>query len=269
MRKKKQKRWTSAAARRLLGLAGNPPTVEKAAEVVATRLLEGVRCPPTDLEALRPRLNVSEYEPIDGLPISGELRKDGDGFKIVYSASLQPGRRRFTIAHELAHAVFETTGPNCPRYGNELERICNMLASELLMPRRILVEHVGSSIHPGRIYDLARVFETSLMATALRCHQVFGISIFQVENACLVWGYGAIRHQRDIEVHIHESEAAITQAMEGIPGETAVYLNGRDHVCSWASARGKRRALFVLQPRSSMQQEVKGLVAATSRLIIS
>jgi hypothetical protein len=258
MRKKKQKRWTSAAARRLLGLAGNPPTVEKAAEVVAQRLLEGIACPPTDLEALRPRLKVSGFEPIDGLPISGELRKDGDGFKIVYSASLQPGRRRFTIAHELGHAIFETTGPNCPRYGNELERICDMLASELLMPRKILVEHVGPGIEPGRIYDLARTFETSLMATALRCHQVFGISVFQVENARLAWGYGVIRHQRDIEVHMHQSEAAIIQAMEGVAGETTVYLNGRDHLCSWASARGQRRALFVLQPRSSARQEMKG-----------
>jgi IrrE N-terminal-like domain len=259
MRKRKQKRWTSAAARRLLGLAGNPPTVEKAAELVATRLLEGICCPPTDLEALRTRLNVSGFEPIDGLPISGELRKDGDGFKIVYSASLQPGRRRFTIAHELAHAVFETTGPNCPRYGNELERICDLLASEILLPRKILVENAGASIQPVRIFDLARIFETSLMATALRCHQVFGISIFHVENARLVWGYGAIRHQRDIEVHIHQ-EAAITQAMEGVAGETKVYLNGRDHVCSWASARGQRRALFVLQPRSSVRTNSANLL---------
>lgn len=245
--KKKQKHWKSAAARRMLELSGNPPTVETAVELLATRLLHGVRCPPTDLEGLGPLLKVNGFESVDGLPISGELRQDGDALKVVYSASLQTGRRRFTIAHELAHAVFEMTGPNCPRHGNELERICDMLATELLLPREIFAEHAGSKIDPGKIYELARVFQTSLMATALRCFELFGTSVFQVEDGRLVWGYGAVRKQREMEAFINGSREAISGAMKGVPGETLVYLKGSNHICSWANSQGQGRTLFVLQ----------------------
>src|SRR6266436_7418175 len=115
----KQRHWKSAAARRIAELAGNPPNLEEAVTIIADRLLEGISCPPTDLEALKTRLNVKEFESVTGLPIAGELRRDGDTFKIVYATSLSRGRRRFTIAHELSHAVFETTGAKCPRFGRE------------------------------------------------------------------------------------------------------------------------------------------------------
>src|ERR1700686_5024190 len=97
---RKQERWTSAAARRIVELAGDVPTVEVAVRTVAARLLRDVTCPPTDLEALKERLNVKRIEPMPGLPISGELRADGDGFVIVYSAPMSEGRKRFTVAHE-------------------------------------------------------------------------------------------------------------------------------------------------------------------------
>ena len=245
----KRYRWTSAAAKRILKLAGDPRTVEEAVQVVATRLLQGVPCPPTDLEALKYGLSVNSFEAIPDLPISGELRKDGDGFKVVYSARLSPGRKRFTIAHELGHAIFETTGPNCPRYGNELERICDMLAAELLLPRKIFAAHIGSDIGPVRIYELARDFETSVMATALRCFHLFGISVFQVENANVAWGYGVVRQQRDMRPDMSGFQAAITQAMDGIPGEASVLLRGSAQVLRWVGTPGQRRALFVLQPR--------------------
>ena len=85
-------------------LAGNPSSVEAAVEIIAARLLEGIQCPPTDLEAIRPRLNITQFcaEDIAG---SGELQRDGDGLKVVYSPTLSPTRRRFTIAHECGHRV--------------------------------------------------------------------------------------------------------------------------------------------------------------------
>ena len=51
--------WTSAAARRLLELAGNPPTVEDAVRLIGSWVLSGIPCPPTDLEAIRPRLDIT------------------------------------------------------------------------------------------------------------------------------------------------------------------------------------------------------------------
>jgi hypothetical protein len=244
----REKSWKSAAARRLADLAGNPPTLSRAVEIVAAKHLEGISCPPTHLEALMPRLNISAFEPISGLPFSGELRKDGNYFKVVYSTSLSPGRRRFTIAHELAHAIFETTGPNCPRYGRELERICDMLASEILLPRQVFIERAGSDCSPQKIFKLAGEFQTSLMATALRCYQLFGVSIFQVKDGRLVWGYGAIRNDRHIQDTDDEFRSAISDAMEGKPGERLVFLRRSIYILRWTSVAGLRPGLFVLKP---------------------
>ena len=247
----KKRQWTSAAARRIVEQSQSATTVEEAVLGTASRLLDGVSCPPTDLDVLKNRLNVTSVEPIRGLPISGELRKRGDGFVIVYSSSLSPGRRRFTIAHELGHAVFESTGPNCPRYGRELERICDMLAAEFLMPREVFVARAGKSLHPGRVLMLARDFGTSVMATALRCQQLLRVSVFQVEAARVSWGYGTIRRDHDLQADADGFQDAITRAMRGDIGERMVFVKQRDFRLQWVCLQGEHRALFVLQSENS------------------
>src|SRR5262249_44160125 len=125
-----------AAAKRLRSMANGVERVEDAVHVVAQELLEGIECPPTDLEAVGERVNVRSFVAED-LPISGQLRRGANGFTIAYSVHLSQSRKRFTIAHEIGHAILEGTGPGSPRFGSELERICDMLATELLMPRKI------------------------------------------------------------------------------------------------------------------------------------
>ena len=247
----KKRRWTSAAASRIVEQSRSATTVEEAVHATASRLLDGVSCPPTDLDVLKNRLNVTSVEPIRCLPTSGELRKRDDGFVIVYSSSLSPARRRFTIAHELGHAVFESTGPNCPRYGRELERICDLLAAELLMPREVFVAQAGNNLHPGQVLRLARDFGTSVMATALRCQQLLGVSVFQVEAARVSWGYGKIRRERDLQADAYGFQDAITRAMRGDMGERMVFVKQRDFRLQWVCLRGEHRALFVLQGENS------------------
>ncbi len=245
---RKQKRWHSAAARRIIEFAGNVSTVEDAVRVVAAKLLRDVACPPTDLEALKDLLNVRRIEPIEGLPISGELRPDGDGLAVVYSASMLEGRRRFTIAHEFGHAVFEQTGPNCPRHGVELEKICDMLASEFLMPSDVFKTRLNVSIHPTEIFRLAREFGTSITATSVRCTQLLGVSVFQVNDAEFEWGFGAIRRKSDLNSYRDALCESIDAAMSGTDGEKLVYLRRRDQRLRWTCLKGQRRALFVMQP---------------------
>ena len=239
-------RWTSAASRRLLEYAGNPARVEEAVRIVGQRLLMGISCPPTDLEALKSRLNVTAIEPVEGLPVSGELRVDGRGFRIVHAASLSSGRRRFTVAHEFGHAFFESTGPNCPRYGRELERLCDMLASEFLMPCNIFVERSGTDPSPRKIFRLAREFDTSVMATSLKCRHLFGLSIFQIENDKLAWGFGTVRSQQDLQSDA-ELRSAVASAMNGNAGECSVSLGRFDYALQWEAVYRQRRALFVLK----------------------
>src|SRR5205809_8127944 len=109
MAKTKRQVRLSAAARRLLAYAGNAMAVDEAAGVVVSRLMNGIECPPTDLDAFARRVGVTNVY-ADRLTVSGELRRRNGDFQIAYSSSLSLPRRRFTIAHELGHAIMELTG---------------------------------------------------------------------------------------------------------------------------------------------------------------
>ena len=227
-------------------------------EVTATRLLAGVSCPPTDLDMLMGRLGVTGLEAKRRLPISGELRKERAGLLIVYSATLSPTRRRFTIAHELGHAVFEGTGPNCPRHGRELERICDLLAAEFLMPRAVFLARTGDDLRPGQVLGLARDFGTSVMATALRCRELLQASVFHVEDARVSWGYGAVERQRDLQSDSGGFGEAIGRAMEGERGQQSVFVRQAPARLEWVCLRGGRRALFVLKQRRVRRPHLAG-----------
>jgi hypothetical protein len=245
---KKSKRWTSAAAKRLLSLAGNPATVEDAVQIVASEAIRDIPYPPLPLEALAERLNVTgiTYEEI---PFSGELRPSNGGFTIVCSVHLSSARRRFTIAHELSHAIFEKSGRNCPRTGAELERLCDMLATELLMPRRAFLERCGPDPDINTIFGLARIFETSVTTTAIRCAELLRLSAFQVQDGYVVWSHGAIRKGplRGLDDHLRK---LISNGVAGGSGEEVLALNLNGAVKYWqVKYRGtKGRALFLMRP---------------------
>lgn len=144
--------------------------VEVAIETVAERLRRGTDGPPTDLGAIARRLKVAGVHAGD-LVVAGELRRSPAGFEIYYASGMPAGRRRFTVAHELAHAFFESTGPGCPRVGEELERICDRFAAALLMPMATIageLDHWGPEI----VVDLARRYGVSLSALLLRADEV-------------------------------------------------------------------------------------------------
>ena len=181
--------WSSAAARRLREIAGDPPTIEDAIQIVAARFLDSLECPPTDLDVLAARLNVTQIT-YEDLPFSGELRRNAKGFEIACASRMSASRQRFTVAHELAHAIFETTGPNCPTRGKELERLCDMLASEILMPQEKFMTFAAPHTRIEELFDISRVFKTSLAATAIRYAQLFGCSAFEVQGALVTWDMG-------------------------------------------------------------------------------
>jgi hypothetical protein len=256
---KKDSLWTSAAARRLLKLAGDPPTVEEAVRVVVGRLLEGIPHPPTDLEALKPSLNLTGFYAED-MPISGELRRDGRGFKVIYSAYLSPERRRFTIAHEIGHAIFEKSGPNCPRVGSELERLCDMLAAEILMPRDIFLQKAGDEPSVQKVLELAKLFGTSLSATALRYGELRRVTVFNVQDDAVTWGYGIVKKGL-LKAKDYGIRDAIENSQSNGSGQLIVYLNNPKWVglwkLEWIRLGSPKNAIFLLQPVYSPQIKSK------------
>lgn len=201
----------SAAERRILSLAGNPPDIDIAVMVVAENLMKDVPHPPTNLEALAERLNVSGFD-AEEMPLSGELRRRGKQFRVAYSSYLPLPQRRFTIAHELGHAVFAMSGPRYPRVGEDLERICDMFAAEFLMPTTEFQGKLGDNPTAEKILELSNFFKAPLLSTAIRAAEFQDeSSVFTVENKEVAWSYGKVRKGA-----FHKNNYYLKNALESV-----------------------------------------------------
>ena len=192
MVKKRTKTRVSAAERRIRALSPEAPTLDDAVKSVIAGLLQGVTCPPTDLVEVGRKMGVREIS-YERFPGSGELHKEIGGYRIVCSLDQPPSRRRFTVAHELAHVILERTGRNAPRAGDSVERVCDMLAAECLMPTSVFEDQLPAAPTLTDVVNLAQTFGTSITATAIRCAQFRSICIFGVTGDRVTWGYGGIR----------------------------------------------------------------------------
>ncbi|MEO9900348.1 MULTISPECIES: ImmA/IrrE family metallo-endopeptidase [Alphaproteobacteria] len=112
--------------------------------------------------------------------ISGKIQKDqqrgGDsGFAIFVNKNHHKNRRRFTIAHEIAHYVLheDKIGDGVfddalyrSGLSNRAETQANALAADILMPWRILNKYVET--HGNDVSMLADLFEVSKSAMRIR-----------------------------------------------------------------------------------------------------
>jgi IrrE N-terminal-like domain len=222
--------WKSAAARRLLDRAGSGESVEDAVARLADECLAGVRFPPTDLESVGEKLGITGIHAED-IAGSGELRKEGDGFRIVYSSYLPPASRRFTIAHELGHAILERLDSGPHRAGREVERLCDLFAVDLLMPRNAFMERAEGEISTQKIFDLAKHFRTSISATALRYADLFHISAFAYdEESGIIWGRGIVKAKGHVDTAFLPS---IKAALNGENTSDEVFLDSNNSFQRW------------------------------------
>jgi hypothetical protein len=244
----RHRQWVSAAARRVVRASNGSASVEAAVISITRRLLTGIAGPPTDLPAVGARLSVVDFRS-EELPVAGELRrKDRTHFEVVYTSGMHLGRRRFTIAHELGHAFFEQTGPGCPRFGDELEKICDMFAAEFLMPTDLLGSRVPARPRVRDILEITNVFQVSIQAAVHRCNELRGLQAFGVgRSGDLSFTTGLVRK---IDDHL----ARVTdQVWSGKAAEADVYVdNRRFHSRSWhiegTRVGNSNLGLFVLWP---------------------
>jgi hypothetical protein len=237
--------WRSAAARRLTELAGNGSSPKEAAKIVAERLLKGVLGPPTDLGELARQLGVREILP-ENIPFSGELRREDSALVLVYSTHLSGGRRRFTIAHELGHAVLVREGLKLPHRGGEVERVCDLLASEILMPAKSFSE-AAVPVSISRIFALANQYEVSFSAAAVRCSDLFNASVFKVERGRIRWGFGRFKEgpvsRLDPQIGFRVSEA-----FDREKGSESIRFENAPWRLEWSPSRENGGILFLLCP---------------------
>jgi len=239
---------TSNYAKSLLKATGNPPTIDVAVGMLVSELLRDVSTAPTDLDALGSRLDIMDCR-AENIPFSGELRRNGKRLEIVYSIHLSDERRRFTIAHEMGHALLERAGKRLPHSGTEVERLCDKFAAEILMPRDRFLETIGSTLTIERLFDLKRAFQVSLNAISLRCFELKRDSVFEVEKDSILWGSGIVK-KGPVDLVESGIRLGIDSAAESERGNQEIYFNDKGNThrgeLEW-SRRSRGRTLFILR----------------------
>ena len=181
--------------------------VEAAASIRATLALdvEERRHLPTWTEALRQFIELAEEagvlvmcsgvvlsnnrRPLDPAEFRGFALSDDLAPLVFINGADTKAAQMFTLAHELAHiwlgqsAVSDTRAASFPDH--EVERWCNQVAAELLVPLDALraVEDVDTSEALAEMNGLARYFKVSTLVILRRIHDAGWISRQQLWDA--------------------------------------------------------------------------------------
>ena len=147
---------------------------------------------PVPVIKIAKELKLVVYETTN-LPVnqSGLIKKEGENFVIYVNSHHSSVRKRFTIAHEIAHFLkhlseigneYVTTNKQpIPREENksvgkrrEMEIEANKFAANLLMPEKSFGEVWEKS---DTIEEVADKFEVSISAATIRANSLFGEAI--------------------------------------------------------------------------------------------
>lgn len=169
--------WTNKS---VLALAGNddPEAVvsAKAEELALAALSDGWAGPPYDPFELAHRLKIPVVAR-DDLYDARILPGRGNGFTLEYNPSRPRGRVRFSVAHELAHTLFPDAAEQIryrssheERSGDDwqLEMLCNIAASEVLMPTGTFPQLTHENLDIDHLMHLRKQYDVSTEALLLR-----------------------------------------------------------------------------------------------------
>lgn len=94
--------------------------------------------PPIDLETLATRMGIDQILDTDMVE-DGRLVQSRERAVVHLRRDINPRRRRFTLAHELAHRILAhplapAIAYRRPSRGDDEERLCDQIAASILMP---------------------------------------------------------------------------------------------------------------------------------------
>lgn len=184
---------------RIALLVGEKDT-RRAVEIFAA----GGASPSKSLESLAHRLGVSRIIE-ERLPFEGGLFRLSHGELVVKLNSESPYvRKRFTLAHEIAHLLLKTVPAfrSTERTDASLERTCDLIAAELLMPTKESVDYVRGlgTPSPEKLKVIASKYAVSMQTAAIRVRDGFRLwkcSVGMWERSPRVrtiWFVGRRRH---------------------------------------------------------------------------
>ena len=133
--------WTHSSVVTLDAADPIEAITQKAREVVLNAMELGWAGPPYDPSQLADILGISLL-PTDRV-VDAQTRSVGNKFQIEFNPLRPPARLRFSLAHEIAHTLFtdcahairhRATHQQMSGDDWQLEMLCNIAASEILMP---------------------------------------------------------------------------------------------------------------------------------------
>ena len=167
--------WTNPSVKRLAGDSDPVEViVEKTRTLVLDAIDDGWQGPPFDPFTLAQRLGLSVVPREDIL--DAQLIAKSGKVEIEYNPNRSRSRIRFSLAHEIAHTLFQDYAESMHNRSGEIQRsdewqlelLCNISAAEILMP-------VGASFDQGKIaitidkaIEVRNKFEVSMEAALLR-----------------------------------------------------------------------------------------------------
>lgn len=156
------------------------PTYRPPLEIAAAFLDRAPVPLPQMAAALGLVVDVDAHLPPD---VSGLIARvsgvNGDRYRISINGIDNPARRRFTLAHEIAHFLLhreyldgEITDDRMyrSRLGDAMERQANRLAAQLLMPGNLVRVAWEAGAHDAAA--LARTFDVSTQAMEIRLREL-------------------------------------------------------------------------------------------------
>jgi len=162
--------------------------IRRKAEEVRAHLGLGTG-PVVDLDPVCELLGITLYRSPLGsdlrtAPSGAFLNHPDVGFSIVINLDMTPGRRRFTIAHELAHALFHSSERRCvlSRGQSPLESFADSFAGEFLMPSEGVRRFMEETRMGPRLVDavdmihIQRYFHVSWPTALVRLRQMNAIT---------------------------------------------------------------------------------------------
>jgi len=184
-----------------------------------------VRNVPVNLVSLAQHQGIRQIKEMDTRLDGQLLELEDGGYEVILSKNSSVARKRFTLAHEIAHTLFfagqDSEGLAC---GEEAEEeLCNAAAAEILIPSRFLqkVFPRDKEVTVESFLEVTRLFECSLEAAAWRL-----LNSGLIEGALLIWRLKTIRGQKQRVLELTSLpqtwgfQSPISRGMELHPGDS-------------------------------------------------
>ena len=132
----------------------------------------------------------------EDLNVPALLRMTKEGFTIIYAnTEKNKGRRNFSIAHEIGHTFFydinklpHTIVPNKVMRSDEIEKLCDIFAANLLMPKEKMlnINISKSDFYFETIHKISANFGTSIESSFYRIAELELIKHHRDQNFFVV-----------------------------------------------------------------------------------